>query len=207
MCKRGVDFLDSLVRMIHALGMSCTMEGLENEEMIEVARLIGVDYAQGYAIARPMPPDVATNWVKGNLTTRPGQAHYPMGQYALRFARQKQGIDWDRAIDMHLSWQEEYLAAFDAGNALHWRVVGRNDACMLGRWLKLARIADKGDQSCLDAIDQAHTAFHAVAGEHARTCQCKEVSHVSGGRDSIKIASDALLREIERYRVTARSAA
>ncbi|HQT00054.1 MAG: hypothetical protein B7Y26_13205 [Hydrogenophilales bacterium 16-64-46] len=207
MGKRGVDFLDSLVRMIHALGMSCTMEGLENEEMIEVARLIGVDHAQGYVIAHPMPPEVATNWVKGNLTTRPGQPHYPMGQYALRFARQMQGIDWDRAIDMHLSWQEEYLAAFDAGNAPHWRMVGRDDACMLGRWLKQARITHMGEQSYLDAIDQAHRAFHSVAGEHARTCQCEDASHVSGMCDRIKIASDALLREIERYRATARSAA
>lgn len=207
MGKRGIDFLDSLVRMIHALGMSCTMEGLENEEMIEVARLVGVDHAQGYAIAHPMPPELATSWMKANLTTRPGQPQYPMGQYALRFARQMQGIDWDRAIDMHLSWQEEYLAASNAGNAPHWRVVSRNDACVLGRWLKQARIIYTGEASYLDAIDQAHRTFHSVAGEHARTCQCEEASHISGMCDRIKIASDTLLREIDRFRAVAQSAA
>jgi EAL domain-containing protein (putative c-di-GMP-specific phosphodiesterase class I) len=200
MGKRGIDFLDSLVRMIHALGMSCTMEGLENGQMIEAAGLVGVDQAQGYAIAHPLPPESVATWMKAHVPTPPGQPHYPLGQYARGFTRPPHLVDWDRAIAAHQSWLHEYEAALDTGNALHWRVVSRDDACMLGRWLKRVRITLSGEQPVLDAIEQAHTAFHLAAGEHARICQCDDASRSSKTHARIEVASDALLREIERFR-------
>lgn len=207
MGKRGIDFLDSLVRMIHALGMSCTMEGLENGEMIEAAGLVGVDHAQGYAIAHPLPPESVATWIKTHVPTPPGQPHYPLGQYARGFTRPPHLVDWDRAIAAHQSWLHEYEAALDAGNAPHWRVVSRDDACMLGRWLKRVRITLPGEQPVLDAIEQAHTAFHLAAGEHARTCQCDHASHSSKLHARIEVASAALLHEIERYRAAEQAAA
>lgn len=207
MGKRGIDFLDSLVRMIHALGMSCTLEGLENGEMIEAAGLVGVDQAQGYAIAHPLPPEAVAAWMKAHVPAPHGQPHYPLGQYARGFTRQMHFIDWDRAIALHQSWLHEYEAALEAGNALHWRVVSRDDACMLGRWLKRIRITLPGEQPVLDAIEQAHTAFHLAAGDHARTCQCDDASHSSGIHARIEATSDALMREIERFRAADQAAA
>jgi len=47
----------SIVDLGHNLGYKVTAEGVEDEGSFEFLREIGCDYAQGYYIARPLPPD------------------------------------------------------------------------------------------------------------------------------------------------------
>ncbi|MFN7054023.1 putative bifunctional diguanylate cyclase/phosphodiesterase [Hyphomonas sp.] len=46
--------IQSTVDLAHALGMSVVAEGVENERVVEMLRLMGADCVQGYHIARPM---------------------------------------------------------------------------------------------------------------------------------------------------------
>jgi EAL domain-containing protein (putative c-di-GMP-specific phosphodiesterase class I) len=39
----------------HVMGMKTIAEFVENEEILETLRVIGVDYAQGYGIGKPVP--------------------------------------------------------------------------------------------------------------------------------------------------------
>jgi EAL domain-containing protein (putative c-di-GMP-specific phosphodiesterase class I) len=41
----------------HVMGMSTIAEFVENEEIFQLLRQLGVDYAQGYHIAKPAPLD------------------------------------------------------------------------------------------------------------------------------------------------------
>jgi EAL domain-containing protein (putative c-di-GMP-specific phosphodiesterase class I) len=47
----------AIVSLARGFGQQTIAEGVENERTLELLREMGVDYAQGYAIARPGPVD------------------------------------------------------------------------------------------------------------------------------------------------------
>lgn len=53
--KRAIDFILYLTRLAHAFDMVVTVEGLENQGMLEAAAIMGADRGQGFEIGRPMP--------------------------------------------------------------------------------------------------------------------------------------------------------
>jgi EAL domain-containing protein (putative c-di-GMP-specific phosphodiesterase class I) len=62
----ALDVLSSiyqLTELCHSLGKRVVVEGIENDELIQAISLFGADYAQGYAIARPMPAARFTEWI------------------------------------------------------------------------------------------------------------------------------------------------
>ena len=54
--------VSSIIDLGHALGMQLTAEGVEDEAALTLLRELGCDFAQGYHIARPMPPDELASW-------------------------------------------------------------------------------------------------------------------------------------------------
>jgi EAL domain-containing protein (putative c-di-GMP-specific phosphodiesterase class I) len=48
------------------VGISTVAEGVESVEMLDILRKMGVDYFQGYAIARPMPFEELCVWLQEN---------------------------------------------------------------------------------------------------------------------------------------------
>jgi diguanylate cyclase (GGDEF)-like protein len=49
----AIELLRAMLDMAHVLGSRVVAEGIENEQQLELLRSIGVDYLQGYFIARP----------------------------------------------------------------------------------------------------------------------------------------------------------
>lgn len=62
--QHALEFILHLTRLSHARGLPVTVEGLENAGLVEAATLLGADYGQGYAIARPMPPSEVVPWTR-----------------------------------------------------------------------------------------------------------------------------------------------
>lgn len=60
-------FIYQLTRLGHSLGKTVVIEGVEDRDLIEAARILGVDAAQGYAVARPMPAQQFTEWLESRL--------------------------------------------------------------------------------------------------------------------------------------------
>ncbi len=60
--QHALEFILHLTRLSHARGLPVTVEGLENAGLVEAATLLGADYGQGYAIARPMPAPEVVPW-------------------------------------------------------------------------------------------------------------------------------------------------
>jgi EAL domain-containing protein (putative c-di-GMP-specific phosphodiesterase class I) len=56
----------AMVGMAGALDLEVVGEGVETVEQLAALDEIGCDKAQGYLIARPLPPDVAVSWVRAN---------------------------------------------------------------------------------------------------------------------------------------------
>jgi EAL domain-containing protein (putative c-di-GMP-specific phosphodiesterase class I) len=55
---------ETAVELAHKLKLSCTVEGVETERQLKMAREMGVDTAQGYLIGKPMPADEFLIWIE-----------------------------------------------------------------------------------------------------------------------------------------------
>ena len=60
---RGRAILDAAVRLAKALDAETVVEGVESQQMWDYVCTLGVDMAQGYHIARPMPLRQAIDWI------------------------------------------------------------------------------------------------------------------------------------------------
>ncbi len=60
---RTLRFIRQLVRLGHDLDLEVVVEGLETRGMIEAALILGADFGQGYALARPMLQAVLLDWL------------------------------------------------------------------------------------------------------------------------------------------------
>jgi EAL domain-containing protein (putative c-di-GMP-specific phosphodiesterase class I) len=52
---RAMALVESIVQMIHALGASTVVEGIETEAQLDVLHRLNCRYAQGYLIGKPQP--------------------------------------------------------------------------------------------------------------------------------------------------------
>ena len=50
--------------MAQTLGLSVVVEGLESPPLLDMARGLGAEYGQGFALSRPIAPDALAHWVK-----------------------------------------------------------------------------------------------------------------------------------------------
>ncbi|MDA3913832.1 PAS domain-containing protein [Oleiagrimonas sp.] len=64
-----VSLVSAVIQIGRDFGSEVIVEGLEHIGMIEVARLLGAQFGQGYAIARPMPADALPHWSRTYLMT------------------------------------------------------------------------------------------------------------------------------------------
>ncbi|QOC23733.1 EAL domain-containing protein [Wenzhouxiangella sp. AB-CW3] len=63
----------TIIDMCHNLGYRIVAEGIESDRSLQLLREMGCDVAQGYFIARPLPPDQAESWVQQSGTQHSGE--------------------------------------------------------------------------------------------------------------------------------------
>jgi diguanylate cyclase (GGDEF)-like protein len=67
-------FIRQLIRIGHELRLEVVVEGLESPGLIEAAMILGADFGQGYALARPMPIEAVQPWLAQHDWSRAGSA-------------------------------------------------------------------------------------------------------------------------------------
>jgi diguanylate cyclase (GGDEF)-like protein len=60
----------AVVGLARAFGMRTVAEGVENDEQLAVAAELGCTFAQGYLIARPMPAEDLSAWIRARNAVR-----------------------------------------------------------------------------------------------------------------------------------------
>jgi EAL domain-containing protein (putative c-di-GMP-specific phosphodiesterase class I) len=58
--------VEAIVGMARALGLDLIPEGVETEEQLEVLESLGCDFAQGFLLGRPMPPEQLAELLRGS---------------------------------------------------------------------------------------------------------------------------------------------
>ncbi len=56
----------AIVRLAHTLELDAVAEGVETPEQLQELRDLGCDQAQGFYIARPLPPDSVLELIRQN---------------------------------------------------------------------------------------------------------------------------------------------
>lgn len=60
-------FITSVVKLCHEMELKVVAEGIENEDMVEKARVMKVDFLQGYHYSRPLSEEDARKYLLKNL--------------------------------------------------------------------------------------------------------------------------------------------
>ncbi len=110
---RSLSFLGALVQLGHDLGMKVVAEGLETDDLVEAAAMLGADEGQGFALACPMPSDAVPDWVRDFVWTVDCAAtRTPLGAVATMLHRAR--FNGDR----HVSAETRPVARFLEGRGL-----------------------------------------------------------------------------------------
>ncbi len=134
--KRGGDTtLDALrvvyqlTRLGHSLGKLVLAEGVDAADLLEALAILGVDGAQGYVIARPMPADELAVWIGG-------APHMPdAGAQGSVLARLARFIVWEERVRMIAATPgaaRDLLGATDSREPLAQALVGLGDILPAG---------------------------------------------------------------------------
>jgi diguanylate cyclase (GGDEF)-like protein len=93
-------FIAAFQTLTSALGISLVVEGVENAEVLDALRITGARFAQGYAIARPMPGEALSAFLHAYRPIRPSRVPVTLlGAYA-------DHLGWLRAIQFAQNRQE-----------------------------------------------------------------------------------------------------
>lgn len=75
--------VSSIVQMARDLDRDVVVEGVEDMGMVEMAKVLGARYVQGFALARPMPAEEFMSWLKTfSISLENGRLHTFLGALA-----------------------------------------------------------------------------------------------------------------------------
>ena len=69
----NMQFVASMISLARGLRKGLVVEGVERAEILNALQVLGVDAAQGYAIARPMPALALRSWLADHIVVRSTQ--------------------------------------------------------------------------------------------------------------------------------------
>lgn len=97
---RALEFIHHLTGLAHAFDIPVTVEGLENEGLIEAVAMLGADRGQGYGFAKPMPGERFPAWLGSfKATINVQQPRTALGALA-------SCLLWDRQLAALSGWPE-----------------------------------------------------------------------------------------------------
>jgi hypothetical protein len=97
---RALEYIYHLTLLAQGFGVPVTVEGLEDNGMIEAAAILGADYGQGYGIARPMPASDLTAWAQTwSMPIDPERPHTALGALAAFLL-------WDYKLGLLTDWPD-----------------------------------------------------------------------------------------------------
>lgn len=81
--KKNRHIIKAATELAHAFGMKVVGEGVDSEEALCTLRDLGVEYAQGFYIARPMRAELLAEWVRAYDSTETGRTMLRLGKTAV----------------------------------------------------------------------------------------------------------------------------
>ena len=129
LCRKPADlqFVHSVVSLARGLGKKLVVEGVETPEIQDALSVLGVEYGQGYAIAKPMPAARASEWLSQHREIlRPNIPSSLLGCYAahLNVVETCQMLAFQ---PLPMSWQQDVRDPHACAIGLYFDRLGLHD--------------------------------------------------------------------------------
>ncbi len=144
----NLDYVLTLIRLANNLNLSCVVEGVENETIIDMIKTLGGANLQGYGVAKPMPLEEMIAWIE----SRNSQPEPCLQDNVIREGYTPQGLSGWYA--RHLNRARIVLEAFPNNiDLLNLNIAAHAENCPLTRYLKEMGLEHS-------EIAEAHNMFH-----------------------------------------------
>ena len=159
---KALRFIYHLTHLAHDIGIRVTVEGLETAGLVEAAAILGADFGQGYAIARPMSARDMGRWRHVPLAVESRHPRTALGAYAAMILR--------NALMILAGTRSEFLHAVlsEPSGLAHYLHAYNLEKTALGHaHARLLDCAQAGAQS--EDYGAAHRAVEALLHTHIVT--------------------------------------
>ena len=152
--REDLGLVEGIISLAKIFDMAVVAEGMETPEHGVLLLRLGCDHAQGYGIAKPMPPEQVPDWIRDYVP-------HPSWQVWA-------GLDWDLsdfplivAQHDHIDWVRRILLAMDGeAPALDPAELHDHHQCRLGKWYYGRGRDHYGHLPEFQAMESLHREIH-----------------------------------------------
>ena len=180
----GLGIVESVVRLAQAFNRPVIAEGVETLEHGSMLMHFGCRLAQGYGIARPMPPQLLPQWI---------QEWQAKGVWRnIERLTVGQDVTLLVAAQSHRAWVEQ----------VRWHVnhpreeslfIAERSTCSFGRWFEGSGVARYGTLGKYKTIGELHEHGHELAARALELARCDKPAAAQAALDDLVKCRDQLL--------------
>jgi EAL domain-containing protein (putative c-di-GMP-specific phosphodiesterase class I) len=207
---RDAVLVEEMANLARRLNVKTVAEYVENNEAVERIRRLGIDYAQGFLIGRPvagLPQEntrgraggpnrshVTPPGKEGSAKTTPGTLRNLFAGKQARAADRGQepaALSLKQAIDAHVAWREWVHGLVHGTNTLDAEIanIALQDLCPLDRWIRGVGEARYRHLVEYRDLRELHERFHRLAVEAV-------LEYESGNGEAARRLADGALRKV-----------
>ncbi len=183
--QEDLALVEAVISLSKVFNRAVIAEGVETVEHGVLLLRLGCDEAQGYGIARPMPPAEVPNWVE----------HYKPDPSWAQWA----DISWELsdfplivAQFEHIKWIDQVvLSVEDLPLLLMEGEIADPHVCRFGQWYDRQGKERYGHLAEFSELEALHTKVHEIGSEIVR------LNHTSESNKSRDLAKDLLLLKVQ----------
>lgn len=178
--------LKGILGLASAFNTTVIAEGVETIEHGELLLMLGCEYAQGYGIARPMPPEKLPQWLA---------SWQPHSQWHNVMPIANEHFSLLLAIVVHYAWLKP-IEKFIKAEASMPTIAHAND-CRFSQILETAILPNYNKKTLL-ALRKAHASIHTLAEELCRLKNEGFNDKALAGLHTLHVESEALRYSLKK---------
>lgn len=189
--ERHLGIVEGVLRLAQNLGNPVVAEGVESMEAGAMLYQLGCQYAQGFAIARPMPASELPGWALQWSNGSPWQS----------LARQVEELpgshDFGVSVLGHRDWLARFVGAVTAHDVDALAELGRS-TCPFDLWYQGIGQARYSELAGFALLPPKHQRVHELAESITRQVERGDQAQAIAGLDALREASDRLVDALTR---------
>jgi EAL domain-containing protein (putative c-di-GMP-specific phosphodiesterase class I) len=180
--SKNLSIVEASIGLAHAFNCHVVAEGVESEEHGKVLLQLGCETAQGYAIAKAMPPQDIMNWISSWMGFDSWKSAEPINENnrTLLYASAEHR-NWSNSIVEFIENKSSILPELSASH------------CQLGLWLLNGASKKQRTYSEFKELEESHTKLHMYVEKLLRSSKQEKLA----GIEKVKNLSHELIKKLE----------
>ena len=178
--------IDGVISLTKAFDRSVIAEGVETINHGLMLLLMGCEQAQGYAIAKPMPADIVSQWLRDYI---PNKNWSDCGSGSRNY--QENSLAIFKLISEH--WQETIRRKVlsEPAEEQSWPIID-SKACYCGHWIDQKKQDQLFKKEDILRLENAHTTIHLISRNIQNRYQSGDILTARTDMVDLEIAFDAM---------------